>query len=1820
MENNNDNKDNFKNEEKQNLLKSFWLTLKRKKITAVILIFFVAVSITSAFYWLKIYDDKAPGKISVDLFTGFSKLIVSRANADDNFEFQPMSKDSLGVGADAIYVLKSKEPVDTKLIKENLKVEPDLDYDIKEISNTEWQIKPEKPIEANTVVKIALATSFVDEDGNQQERDYSWAYQVKDSFKVLHSIPRDTGVNVPLNTGIEITFSHDNFSDFEKFFEISPKVDGKFEKHGRTMVFVPNNNLHEKTLYTVKIKSGLPLLASDEILKEDHSFVFETKQINTMYSSNKWFNVYQYFYEVSASEIPLIQVSARNISNVDVSVYMFSGWQNYLKSLQERDDLPWWSYSKEDFLEDTSALKYVSNFSQTIKTNNNAQYIEFPEKLPSGFYLIEFNTSERKRQAWLQVNDLAAYLNITKTDTIIWLNNLATKNPVSNAEIEIIGADYKYNTDNQGIAKFKTPQELTEESNDKKQTKRYYIKIDSNGGSLILPASRISLSYTNWSGVNKADDYWQYLYTDRPRYQTTDTIKYWGMLKERNNKKIDEKITLTLFKEGYVDYYYRPVRIIEQTLSLSDLNIFSGEMKLNNLRPDYYTLELKIGENVIKRKYITIKPYTKPAYQLSLIPDKKFAFADDTINFKASASFFEGTPVPNLKLIYKDPNGEKEVTTNEKGEVDLAYSKKYYNCTDPYGCWPEYPSFSIRPKDSELADITAEAYVRFYGPDVYLQSKTNYPEEGIGEIEMTTKFIDLNSIADNYWQQGLGEKIAPAIKIEGEAIKYIYTKIETGTYYDFINKKSYKQYRYDSREEKVDGFSVTTNDQGKYIYRFNIEPETSYRIKLKIYDRQGRYEISNSYLYYYNGISFNRYSGWNYSYYHFELGENSSFSVGDGVEAKFLLNDEPMPAGENKYLFLQLQNGLQEYSIASDYKYNFLFESRDIPNVNLVGVYFNGLSYITTETGYYGQAVIFDKSDRKLDINIKTDKELYKPGEEVEINLSVNDLNGRPAQAEVNLNLIDEAFYAVVSDVANPIETIYSRVGPGSLYSKKSHYSLVSAKDVAEMGGCFAEGTTVLMADGSRKPIEKIKKGDKVKTLSDPVRREPVVGEVTEVWRHVVAEYLIINNELKVTPVHQIYSNNHFTDAGELRIGDWMLNDKNEKVFIKSIEIHHDIIPVYNLRIDPQHTYFAGGFYVHNEEKGGGPREYFTDAALFKSVRTDTAGKAKVKFTLPDNITSWRVTAQAISQDIFVGVNIAKIPVSLPVFEEITISKEYLLEDKPTARVRAFGTALNSSDQATFMVKAPSLGMSQSSPVKALAFQPAYFDLPSLKTGSHDIIYELETAKGEDAVKLPINVVKSRLEAQFAKDERLTTETTIKPENNEPLVIVLSDLGRNQLYSPLQSLSWSWGDRVDQKISRKQSRELLEKYYGEEIIGPKFNAFDYQVPNGGITLLPYSSEELELSARIAALGAQDFDQESLAQYLFNKLEEKTSNKEEVSLALFGLASLGKPVLPRIELWLKRDDLSPKEKIYLAQAIFDLGAHEWARSIYYEIMEKYAEEKKPHIIVRIGDNPDDTFQVTALMAVLAASLHAQEREGLWNYLISDQVLWGENKNSETLFNIEKINYIEHILPNLKPSPALVTYELFGQAKEVKLTGNNIHSFMLESEDVDKLKFTSITGDVGVSTRYTRPINLMDTNKDADIKIRREYYVNNKKTTNFKESDTIEVRLYPEFGNEALSGTYQITDVLPSGLIPITKLYVRDMKYECNYWYPYNSDDLTVKYRINKNWKTSYCGGNYIKYYARVKNRGEYKAEPTIMQSFLNPEYINYSQAEFITITE
>ncbi len=189
-------------------------------------------------------------------------------------------------------------------------------------------------------------------------------------------------------------------------------------------------------------------------------------------------------------------------------------------------------------------------------------------------------------------------------------------------------------------------------------------------------------------------------------------------------------------------------------------------------------------------------------------------------------------------------------------------------------------------------------------------------------------------------------------------------------------------------------------------------------------------------------------------------------------------------------------------------------------------------------------------------------------------------------------------------------------------------------------------------------------------------------------------------------------------------------------------------------------------------------RKIFKDTAFWQpALVTGADGKATVKVELPDNLTTWRATARAITSDTRVGTAVTRviekkdviIRVALPRFltagDTVTISgiaHNYLKQEKTTKiTIEVQGARLLDGPEQT--VSIPSFGEHR---VNWRVNAPA--------TGEVKILAKALTDAESDAVEIAIPVVPRGLKvtraesAAFAEDEADKTFTFNLPANADP--------------------------------------------------------------------------------------------------------------------------------------------------------------------------------------------------------------------------------------------------------------------------------------------------------------------------------------------------------------------------------------------------------------------------------------------------------------------
>ncbi|HLF40788.1 MAG TPA: Ig-like domain-containing protein, partial [Acidimicrobiia bacterium] len=378
------------------------------------------------------------------------------------FTLTATKKDGPGVAPDTEFVLAASEALTPEAARERLSVDPPVDLAVTAEGNDRLRLKPAAPLTGDTVYRVSL----LDRPGGRPVD--RWSFEARGPLRVVATLPADQSTQVPLDVGIELTFSHDGVSGVEERLEIEPDVDGRFEVHRRTAVFVPKD-LRPGTLYTVTLAPGASVPGSPGALEAAVTFRFETGDTKRGEPPASDLRFSRDVWESATAEAPVLGafgLPGGQAPGLTVEVHRFDGQDEFLGSLDALAAIPTWaSFSRERFSAPTDGLDVAARFDAPLERAgpSGELFVRFPEPLPAGYYLVAARVGEDRAQAWLQVSDLAAYASVSDTRTLVWVNDLKAGGPAGGAKVSVVGGGDAVGTAGaDGVALFDTPPALVE--------------------------------------------------------------------------------------------------------------------------------------------------------------------------------------------------------------------------------------------------------------------------------------------------------------------------------------------------------------------------------------------------------------------------------------------------------------------------------------------------------------------------------------------------------------------------------------------------------------------------------------------------------------------------------------------------------------------------------------------------------------------------------------------------------------------------------------------------------------------------------------------------------------------------------------------------------------------------------------------------------------------------------------------------------------------------------------------------------------------------------------------------------------------------------------------------------------------------------------------------------------------------------------------------------------------------------------------------------------------------------------------------------------
>lgn len=607
-----------------------------------------------------------------------------------------------------------------------------------------------------------------------------------------------------------------------------------------------------------------------------------------------------------------------------------------------------------------------------------------------------------------------------------------------------------------------------------------------------------------------------YTYTDRPIYKPGNVVYYKSIIRVSD---IFSYALLSANKKAKIivrDPYYNV--ILEEEKSINKFGTLSGKIDLTeDAIMGYYTLSISI-DGVTKSTYFQVEEYEKPEFTVKVDVPKEVYKEGETLKINISAKYYFGEPLRDGKVRYRvtayplsDYYSKEESflvkegneTLNENGEVKLLITQK------------------------ELLKISNSTLF----VEVYVYDWKNKMVYGSCSMDyIVTDF--LLSIDTEKYVYNKNETVK--LKIEAFDIE----KNPVTTKATIIVKHFY--WRKNKRIETIEIIDEIEIVNGKKIYMFKPKNTGPYKIEVNAHDKN-----SNKIVAYDNIWISGTISGYRPERIRFIIDKNK-YKMGETIRGQILLPEEGVVG-----LYTLEGKDLYEYKVI---KTNSNYINLNIPlTKSYIGpIKINFLFFSNGK--YYNDYKILDFIDtsHRLDINIITDKKVYKPGEKGIITVEVKDVNGKGVKAELSLGVVDESIYALTHETNEDIFDYFYT------YGGYNYYNSVTTS---------------------------------------------------------------------VSYYYRFYGN-----AFDESIMEALKKDNNPLADFKEALGDGGAVPPVRIR------------------------RFFPDTPYFNPhIVTDKNGKARIEFTIPDSLTSFRITVKAITTDTKVGENKENIIVKKDVFSRMGI-------------------------------------------------------------------------------------------------------------------------------------------------------------------------------------------------------------------------------------------------------------------------------------------------------------------------------------------------------------------------------------------------------------------------------------------------------------------------------------------------------------------------------------------------------------------------------------
>lgn len=1211
--------------------------------------------------------------------------------------------------------------------------------------------------------------------------------------------------------------------------------------------------------------------------------------------------------------------------------------------------------------------------------------------------------------------------------------------------------------------------------NDEEKERNNFSIFDKDGKLVYYDNVDMSSYY------QQEERFYSYLFTDRTLYKPEDTISFWGYVKPfRNNKNVMPGNVTVRFDADGLDM------TVDATIDAA--GVFSGEIPLERIRSSQYSIQAELSfanENegsddstvVFETQYLSVQEYVKPSYTLSSTTDEKYYGPDGNVTVKTTAAFYDGTPLPRFPL-------------------EIAY----YDMLKQE--WIDLPNVTTDDKGSASFTFPAStggSEIGEAGP-----TSNNYKVqiasdgESVTHMGNYTVFQSDIIVETKLERQPDGKNLALTVNSYKLDLKspLLAEELEKQPYWWWISNKRLLEI---AKGEPVD-----------------VDVEVSLR-----WDYQDNRGIRHRYI--------------NDPYYWGEpilFSDNYSLNYIKTVNPNINIIEDPNTS--EKKVTLRTQNGTATVTdlvyLSEGSSINFEKNAYGYANATYKDSWNNTCETYAYYSSYGEYMEDWEQSEPEPIEGYSFQITNLSTGEDIspiyayyqEVRLGVGEsarftlrLDGVPVEAQGG-----KIFYSIIHD---------------GLYeyniTESTSFDIKQLQDFSS----FAKLVAVYF-DGNG------------------VRRTYDI--------ELVANMDSMELDIEVTPDKDAYRPGDnvnlavkaTTKDGGGVAGNMCVAVVDESIFALSEQYLYVLSDLY-ADIRSVNNYVTQYFTTYRDEtqhpldggKGDGAgvdfydsyRSNFKDTALFLPVRTDQSGNANVSFTLPDNTTSWRITAVEVGDDLRAGQHKSNIISTLPFFTKPVFTSKYIDGDDFTMLVQGHGTLLDDESEISYSVTVTGDGYNETKTAEGKAFEPQEINFGKLPIGQYKVVAKSQFDGYSDTVELPMSVIKSNLELVINKAvdlNKLDISAT-----RFPVTITMYDKENEAFVASISSMFGHYCMQTSQRLSRVVAKKVIrDTMPGEDV--PAYvaetseNIADMQNIDGGIGHYIGGTSDPLLTAYVLMVSPDQFNNKWMKEYFEDQLQSVSASSSDAKIAAacrLGLAVLGEITEAEITAELEKATATDVKAYYIA-ALAKLGETSKAEKLYNEQLAPKLQgmEERNNKGYRYWDVNETELaweRDTAAIWVAASILGNSDADRISLYF--GQSVWRYRTLYECMIYVTSYD---------KPlTPMTATYTMLGESHSLELGYAGMKTLVLSRSEMESIRFTNVPEKLKAVAYYVGEPSEMGLEQSENMSI--------SKSVTPIDDITWEVALNVKLTDDAPKGQYDISDWVPSN----TRLYGVD--YETNSMY-------------------------------------------------------------------